>query len=371
MKKSKEAYAIVMAGGRGERFWPQSRLASPKQLLRLLGNLTLIEQTIDRLMDIFLPENIFIVTNEMYVDPMRKLISSIAPENIIGEPCSRDTAPCMVASASYIRVLSESEDPVLCFLPSDHMIEDHQAFADTLSDTMDFAAASPRSIVTLGIKAAEPQTGYGYIKAGERIPWKAEDDSRIFFRGEGFFEKPSLATAKKYVEDGSYFWNAGIFVMRSSALKAAVETAAPELASFMDLAEELFARDGLDSEVVREPYEKLRTVSIDYAVMENISDIVVALAEFDWNDVGSWTSLRSQIEPSENNNIVKALHKGIQTENCIIVGDPQKLIATLNVKDLVIVDTEDALLVCDAGSAQHIKELVKLLAADPELNKFV
>lgn len=371
MKKNKEAYAVVMAGGRGERFWPQSRLASPKQLLRLLGNLTLIEQTIDRLMDTFLPENILIVTNEMYVDPMRKLISGIAPENIIGEPCSRDTAPCMAASASYIRVLSDAEDPILCFLPSDHMIEDHDAFANVLSDSMDFAASSPSSIVTLGIKATEPQTGYGYIKAGERFSGRDGENRTVFCKGDGFFEKPSLATAKEYVEEGSYFWNAGIFVMRSSALKSAVRTAAPELADFMDLAEDIFARDGLDSEVVRKPYEKLKSVSVDYAVMENISDIVVALAEFDWDDVGSWTSLRSQIEPSENNNIVKALHKGIQTENCIIVGDSQKLIATLNVKDLVIVDTEDALLVCDAGSAQHIKELVRQLAADPELKKFV
>lgn len=370
MKKSKEAYAVVMAGGRGERFWPQSRLASPKQLLRLLGNLTLIEQTIERLTETFLPENIFIVTNEMYVDPMRKLISSIAPENIIGEPCSRDTAPCMAASASFIRVLSSAEDPMLCFLPSDHMIEDRDAFARVLSDSMDFASSSPDSIVTLGIRAREPQTGYGYIKAGEKLSC-SQEGTTIFCKGDGFYEKPSLATARTYVEDGSYFWNAGIFVMRSSALKAAVRTAAPDLADFMDIAETLFAEKGLNSESVREPYEKLKTVSVDYAVMENISNIVVALADFDWDDVGSWTSLRSQIEPSENNNIVKALHKGIQTENCIIVGDPQKLIATLNVKDLVIVDTEDALLVCDAGSAQHIKELVKQLAADPELKKFV
>ena len=370
MKKRKDCYAVVMAGGRGERFWPQSRLANPKQLLRLLGNLTLIEQTMERLMDIFLPENIFIVTNEMYVDPMRKLISGIAPENIIGEPCSRDTAPCMAASASFIRARSESSDPILCFLPSDHMIEDHEGFSRGISDCMELAASSPSSIVTLGIKAAEPHTGYGYIRAGKRIPRNAPGET-IFFKGEGFYEKPSLETARKYVEDGSFFWNAGIFVMRFSALKAAARTATPELADFMEDAVKLFMEKGLDPDAIREPYENLKSISIDYAVMENCPDIVLAMADFDWDDVGSWTSLRSQMEPSENNNIVKALHKGIQTENCIIVGDTKKLIATLNVKDLVIVDTDDALLVCDAGSAQHIKELVKQLAADPELKKFV
>ena len=356
-----------MAGGKGERFWPQSRLSRPKQLLRLLGNLTLIEQTIERLFPVFCKENIFVVTNEIYVEPMRKLIPSLPSGNIIGESSRRDTAPCVAATVAYIKSLTAEPDPVLCFLPADHVINDTGAFAKVLSDALDMADGTG-SIVTVGITPDQPQTGFGYIETGELIP---SSGGTKFFKVQHFKEKPDLETAKKYIQDGCYKWNSGIFFAQSSVWIKEFTRSAQELSQFIQQAIPVLKKDGWGSPGFEELFNALTPISIDYAVMENAEKVVTAEGCFDWDDVGSWTSLRNQIEADENNNVIRGLHKGIGTKNCIIVGDSEKLIATVDVEDTVIVNTEDSLLVCSAKSAQKIKELVSILEKDPALNKFV
>ena len=356
-----------MAGGKGERFWPQSRLSSPKQLLRLLGNLTLIEQTIERLYPVFCKENIFVVTNGIYVEPMRKLIPSLPETNIIGESSRKDTAPCIAATVAYIKSLTKEEDPVICFLPADHVINDTASFADVLSDSLDMAE-NTENIVTVGITPNQPQTGFGYIETGDPIP---ASGSTKFRKALQFREKPDITTAQQYYDAGNYKWNSGIFFAKSSIWIKEFKRSAKELADFIRDAVPVLKKESWGSAAFEKLFSTLTPISIDYAIMEQAENVITAEGNFDWDDVGSWTSLRNQIEADEDKNVIRGLHKGIGTKNCIIVGDSEKLIATVDVEDMVIVNTEDSLLVCSAKSAQKIKELVGILEKDPVLNKFV
>lgn len=365
MQNKNSAYAIVMAGGRGERFWPQSRLSNPKQLLRLLGNLTLIEQTLERLTSIFDHDHIIVVTNTNYVGPIRSLLSYLPQCNIIGEPVGRDTAPCAAVAAAYVKSISPDPDPVLCFLPADHIIEDVGPFLEVVRDSLSVAESSSR-IVMIGVKPTAPLTGYGYIRLGDKIQTPT---STAFCNAVGFQEKPSLAVAEASVADGQHKWNSGIFFMKRSVLEKAFSEFAPDIAHFMHTAAARFSASAAPE--LTDLYEKLQPISLDYAIMEKVSDLIVADAAFDWDDVGSWTSMRNQILPDENNNVVQGLHAGVDTNDCIIVGNSNHLIATVDVKDLVIVETEDATLICSARSAQRVKMLVHRLASEPELAKFV
>lgn len=365
-EKNTGAYAVVMAGGKGERFWPQSRLSNPKQLLRLLGNLTLIEQTIERLSAVFDYSHIIVVTNTNYVAPMRSLLSYLPQENIIGEPEGKDTAPCIVNAAAYVRSVSKTADPVLCLFPTDHIINDTGAFYDAVSDSLKVAEKT-RHIVTIGVKPNAPMTGYGYIEVGGAMDFSMKT---VFRKVCGFKEKPSLELSEAYVSDGKHMWNSGIFILKLSSLLEALKQFAPDMYRFYDAVSSCYAGHAPESRFA-ELYKSVPEISIDYAVMEKSPNIVTAEAAFDWDDVGSWTSMRNQIVPEKNNNVVRGLHAGLDTSDCIIVGNSNHLIATVDVKDLVIVATEDVTLVCNAKSAQRIKELVKLIAGQPDLAKFV
>lgn len=365
-KKNTGAYAVVMAGGKGERFWPQSRLSNPKQLLRLLGNLTLIEQTIERLSAMFDYSHIIVVTNTNYVAPMRSLLSHLPQENIIGEPEGKDTAPCIANAAAYIRSVSKAPDPVLCLFPTDHIINDTATFYDALSDSL-AVAEKTRHIVTIGVRPTAPMTGYGYIEVGDRMDYPAKT---VFRQVCGFKEKPSLELSETYVADGKHMWNSGIFILNLSSLIGALKQFAPDMYRFYEGICSYYGNRGTES-LLASLYKAVPEISIDYAVMEKAGNIVTAEAAFDWDDVGSWTSMRNQIIPEKDNNVVRGLHAGLDTSDCIIVGNSNHLIATVDVKDLVIVSTEDVTLVCNAKSAQRVKELVKLIAGQSDLAKFV
>lgn len=368
MQKRDDAYAVIMAGGKGERFWPQSRVSHPKQLLRLLGNLTLIEQTVERLLPLFDPSNIVIITNSDYVAPMQSLLSSIPDENIIGEPMGKDTAPCIALAAAYVKSVSKQADPLLTLLPSDHVINDADSFRQVVADSIEVAKKG--KLVTVGIAPTFPSSGYGYIKTGHAMPYAY---GTVFKEGLGFKEKPSVETAAEYLKSGQYKWNGGIFVMSVSTLEAECVKHAPPLAALIKELGQAFSSPSKDARVslLEKAYSKADRISIDYAVMEKSSNIVVAESSFDWDDVGSWTALRNQIRPESDNNVVRGLHVGVDSKNCIIVGGSTHLIATVDVQDLIIVNTDDATLVCNVKSAQSIKELVKLIASKPELSAFL
>ncbi len=366
--KRDDAYAVIMAGGKGERFWPQSRVSHPKQLLRLLGNLTLIEQTVERLLPLFDPSNIVIITNSDYVAPMQSLLSTIPDENIIGEPIGRDTAPCIALAAAYVKSISKHSDPLLTLLPADHVINDAESFRQVIADSLEVARKG--KVVTVGINPTFPSSGYGYIKLGAAMPFSY---GTVFKEGLGFKEKPSVELAAEYLKSGQYKWNGGIFVMGVSTLEAEFAKHAPALAALLKELSAAFGPSGREPKpaVIERAYSKIDKISIDYAVMEKSSNIVVAESSFDWDDVGSWTALRNQIRPESDNNVVRGLHLGVSSKNCIIVGGSTHLIATVDVQDLIIVNTDDATLVCNIKSAQSIKELVQLIASKPELSAFL
>ncbi len=363
----KNLYAVVMAGGKGERFWPQSRANRPKQLLRLLGNLTLIEQTVDRLRDLLPLSNCLVITNEEYVPAMRSLLHGLPPENIIGEPVGRDTGPCVALAAGVVRERSRNADnAAMIVLPADHSIHDLKSLHQVLRDSVEVTRRESCPVV-IGVQPTFPATGYGYIQCAE----KAETETKTsFLTGKKFWEKPGMNTAQKFINDGNYLWNSGMFIWALPVIDAALQKHAPEL---WKLSEQIGKAEGQGrlTEVLAECFERCSKISIDYAVMEYVEKMLVAECSFDWDDVGSWTALRNQIRPRNGNNVVRGLFSGIDATDCIIVGESDHLIAAIDVQDLIIVETEDVTLVCHARSAQRVKEMVQELSKDPRLKKFV
>jgi len=361
----KEIFAVVMAGGKGERFWPRSRVSKPKQLLRLLGDLTLIEQTVERLEPLAGLKNTLIITNADYVAPMRSLLPDIPEENIIGEPMGRDTAPCVALAAALVAARTDNPDATMVVVPADHAIKDSATMVATLDACADMAMAG--HIVTIGIPPSFPSTGYGYIKCGEKLP--ADSDVK-FYESEGFREKPDEETAEKFLADGSYKWNSGMFVWTVEAIMDALRKHAPSLAEGAEALKNAAKRGALDEEL--EPrYSSFEKISVDYAVMEKVDNVAVAECPFDWDDVGSWSALRNQITSSENNNVVQGLHIGLDTKDCVIVGDSNHLISTIDVEDLIIVHTDDATLVCKSQAAQRVKEIVHAIAENENLRDYL
>ncbi len=358
-------YAVVMAGGKGERFWPQSRASRPKPLLRLAGELTLIEQTVERLKLVALPQNIIIIANRSYVAPMQSLLGTIPKENIIGEPVGRDTAPCIAMAAALVSAKSTSKDPVMGIFPADHVIRDSKSFCNVINDSI--SASEKGNIVTIGVKPASPSTAYGYIHFGKKIDFKC---GTSFHEGLGFREKPDLETAKKFLADGNYSWNSGMFIWKVSTIIEAFRKHSPELAAASDSIRKSVNGGNL-METIEGEYLKVKKISIDYAVMEKASNVVVAECLFDWDDVGSWTALRNQSSPLGDGNIVKGLHSGINTSNCIIVGDSSHLIGTIDLEDTIVVHTDDVTLVCRTRSAEKIKELLQQMSSDPKMEKYM
>jgi mannose-1-phosphate guanylyltransferase len=358
-------YAVVMAGGKGERFWPQSRTSHPKQLLRLIGNLTLIEQTVARLMPLIKPENIIVITNHDYIAPMRSLLTDLPQENIIGEPVGRDTAPCVALAAGIVMARSQDKNAVMLLLPADHIIRDTESMLKVLDDSAKVALEG--NIVTIGVNPSFASTGYGYIQCGEQLP---QDSETSFFKSLGFKEKPDLATAEKFIAEECYKWNSGMFAWTVDTILNAFKQHAPALAKSAIVLQKAAKKGNLDA-VLAEEYPQCERISIDYAVMEKVDNVVVAECAFDWDDVGSWTALRNQIRPRENNNVIRGMFESIDASNCIVVGDANHLITAIDVDNLIIIHTDDATLVCNAKSAQRIKELVHILGEKPETKRFL
>lgn len=363
--ENNDIFAVIMAGGKGERFWPQSRKSRPKQLLKLISKLTLIEQTVNRLKPLVPSENIIIITNVDYVDPMHELLTDIPKENIIGEPVGRDTAPCVALAAAIVGSKSDNPNATMILLPADHVINDSTSMQNTLKECAQLAMEG--KVVTIGINPDAPSTGYGYIKCEDRI--ESETKTKFYISG-GFREKPDKETAKSFIADGSYKWNSGMFIWSVGTIMDAFKKFTPKLAIGAEKLKESILNNTFDTELAIQ-FKKFDKVSIDYAIMEKVENIIVAESTFDWDDVGSWPALRNQIKPNEDNNIVKGLHVGVDTKDSIIVSDSDHLIATIGVDDMIIVHTEDATLVCKTNSAQKVKDIVHKLENDDTFKGFL
>jgi len=352
-------YTVIMAGGKGERFWPQSRQARPKHLLPIVGDRPMVAQTVERLAGLTPPERVYILTNIEHVAAVRAACPEIPADQIIGEPVGRDTAPAAALAALLIK--RRDPDGVLALLAADAAIHDAAGFRAVMGAA--FAAAARQDFIfTVGIPPAYPAIAYGYLQRGEKL---GECDGRPWYRVRKFVEKPDGPTAGRYVAEGGYWWNACMFVVRAAVLEAAFKINAPVIAAGMnDLNARLNAGAALP-EALAVVYPNLTKISVDYAVMEKAPNVAVFEASFDWDDVGEWPALVRHTQPDADGNVARgdvALH---DARGNIVLGEPGHLVALLGVEDLVVVHTPDATLVCHKSRAQELKKLLQGVAAKP------
>ncbi len=353
-------YVVIMAGGKGERFWPQSRLKRPKQLLPIVGDAPLLTQTVTRLEGLVPAENILIITNQEQQAAVEEVCPMLPKENIIGEPVGRDTA----AAVGLAMVLVAQRDPQATFamLPADHVIHDAEGFQGILGTA--FAAAEKEPVlVTIGIKPEFAATGYGYIHRGDE--W-ANVDGRSVYQVKAFKEKPDAETAARYVESGEYYWNAGMFIWSVAAIDAAFTEFVPELyAALEKIAVALKAGENLDA-VLEAQYSSLEKISIDYAVMEKARNVVTMESAFDWDDVGAWPAVARHFPADEAGNVTRGAAMVEGGSGNIVISPDGHLTAIVGADDLIVVRTADATLVCPKSKAQDIKKLVKRISDDEQ-----
>ncbi|MCS7464256.1 mannose-1-phosphate guanylyltransferase/mannose-6-phosphate isomerase [Paenibacillus doosanensis] len=346
--------AVIMAGGKGERFWPKSRTHLPKQFLNISGSKSMIQQTIARLEKLIDITHIFIVTNELYAELIRAQIPNLPADNIIIEPIGRNTAPC-VGLASLI-IEEKFPDSTMVVLPSDHIIENDEGFIKILRTAVEVAREKD-NLVTLGIQPTYPETGYGYIESTKQIQKVNDLDVH---KVNKFVEKPDLETAQSYLDSGNFFWNSGIFIWKTDVIRNYIKQLMPDMHDVLETLKKAFQTDTDRNQLIRNEFYKMPDQSIDYGIMEKVSNIYVIPCVFGWDDVGSWTALDRINDRDENGNVIKGNILNLDTKRCIIESNG-KLIATLGIEDLIIVDTEDVTLICTKDKAQEVKLLLKEL----------
>lgn len=340
-------YGVIMAGGGGTRFWPLSRQKKPKQLLNISGNGLMINETIDRIVGIIGKENIFIVTHVSQADKMKACVGErIAEDHILMEPLSRNTAACIGYAAEVIT--ERYGDGVMCIFPSDHFIKNLEEFTKVLRKAIEVAYEQDK-LVTIGIRPTYPSTGYGYIHY-------TEGTDQAFYEVDQFIEKPNLETAKEYLERSGYAWNSGMFLWKASTILDNMKRFLPKLYHSL---EELKECLGDEQELLR-IYSGMPGISIDYGILERSDDVVVIPGDFGWSDVGSWDNLGAIYDEDDAGNIIRGEQINIETKNCICYSD-NRLIATIGIEDIIVAETEDAVLVCRKDQAQKVKEVVELL----------
>jgi mannose-1-phosphate guanylyltransferase len=350
MKENPNAYVCIMAGGSGERFWPMSRQRTPKHLLKLFSERTLVEDTVRRLEGVVPLANVFVLTNEVQLPETRAALPFLRPEQIIAEPAKRDTAPAAALATGLVR--ARNPNAVMALLPADSLIENRSKVAEQLSAALERAATTD-ALLTFAITPSFPSTGFGYLEMAETLPHPKEGG--VCRRVARFVEKPDLATAERYVASGNYGWNAGVFVWRVTAFLAEAEKHAPELAAFV---REFPAGDPTSFLAGRFP--TLPKISVDYAIMEKAARVETILAEYDWDDVGTWTALPAHLPKDASGNTVRGMVATVNASNNIAIGNG-RVIALVGVKDLVVVETPDAVLVCHRDAVQDIKKLMPQL----------
>ena len=347
-----------MAGGRGERFWPESRLACPKQLLPIVGEKAMLAQTVDRLGGLVDPRDVFVITNAEQRDAVLDVCSELDPAKVIGEPVGRDTAAAVGLAAVLVR--REDPDAIFAMLPADAVIDDAAGLCSTLETAFQAAKAEP-VLTTIGITASFPATGYGYIQQGEKL---GDYANREVFKVKRFVEKPDLETAQGYLESGDYFWNAGMFIWSVPSIVAELEKNTASLWTALQAIDAgLSAGEDLDA-LLSIHYPGLEKISVDYAIIEKATNVVVVESGFDWDDVGEWPAVARHYAADDAGNVVRGnAEMADASGNIVYCRDDDHLIALLGVEDLIVVKTADATLVCHKDKAQDLKALVKTIGA--------
>jgi mannose-1-phosphate guanylyltransferase len=357
-------YAVIMAGGRGTRFWPRSREKKPKHLLDIVSDRTIIQETVDRIAPLIAPENILIVTGKKHARELIKQLPDVPVENIIIEPVGRNTAACIGLAALHIQ--KKVMDDIMVVLPSDHAIGNPEQYRKVIAAATQVAARE-NALVTIGIKPTGPETGFGYLEGGDALERVMGEE---VFRVKSIREKPDREKAQAFVRSGNFYWNSGMFIWKASTILNEIHQHLPNLhMGLMKIKGSL----GTPKEQATVPnvYQGLKSISIDYGVMEKAGEVFVLPGDFGWSDVGSWDALW-EISPKDNKG--NALTGGSQailedTEGSLVYS-PHKLVALVGVKDLIVVETKDALLICQKGRSQDVKKIVDELEAK-KLNKYL
>lgn len=343
-------FEVIMAGGGGTRFWPLSRRRRPKQLLNITGKDIMLNETIKCLDGVVEREDVYVVTNEEQQALMKELIVGGVPfRNILVEPAARNTAPCVLYAAALLQKLHG--DGVMCVFPSDHHIGKPEEYRRVIARAAQLAEES-ESIVTIGIKPTYPAIGYGYIRRGAAVQKDA-------WQVERFVEKPDLETATEYVESGQFSWNSGVFVFRTDVILKAYRRLLPEMAEAMDEIVDSYGTERQE-EVLQRVYPSLQNISIDYGIMEQADNVLVIEGNYGWSDVGSFDALDTVYEVDEAGNIAIGDHLLLDSKGCTVRSE-EKLIALVGVENLVVVEAEDAILVCPKSAANDVKRVVEAL----------
>ncbi len=369
-----DRFVIIMAGGKGERFWPVSREKTPKQLLKLLGERSFLQQAVDRVLPLVPLKNVLIITNEAQAPEVRKQLPKLPRENVVAEPIGRDTTAAVTLGAALVG--ASSTTGVMAVLPADHIIPAEKKFQQVLSDAFDLASRG-QAIITIGIKPTEPSTGYGYIRVGDQLPVPpgVKSYKTAFFRAEEFVEKPHFDRALEYVNSGQYRWNAGMFIWSFVTITEGLQKHQPDMYAACQRWFQVAANPGRLDKMLAKEYPELRKISIDYALMEHAQNVIVADGAFEWDDLGSWTALSRHLKADPEGNCALADFLHVDGARNIIYDarskDRRTPIAVVGLRDSILVQTDDAVLLAHKSQAQKVKELVKKLAEDPKLKRLV
>ena len=356
-------YAVIMAGGSGTRFWPKSTRSNPKQFLKLFGDRTMIQSTVDRLNG-FIPENrCMVVTNDRYVNIVKEQLPEIPDSFIIGEPVARNTAPCVASAAQLLYKIDP--EAVMVVLPADHQIADEAQFRSVLDAAVN-TAYQENTLITIGITPNRPETGYGYIHFDSDL--KKNAGEHPVHQVKNFTEKPDLETARKFLLSGNYLWNSGMFIWKASVILEAFKEYQGEIYRELDR----LKGEKVGKEQIDEFYHACPSISVDYGIMENADNVRVLPGDFGWNDVGSWTAVHELSANDDNDNAISASVSSIHDSyGNLVHSESGKIIALVGAEHLAVVETESAILVCDLRKSQDVKKVVEHLKSDPGLKRFL
>jgi mannose-1-phosphate guanylyltransferase len=354
------SYCVIMAGGIGSRFWPLSKIKKPKQFLDILGTgRTLLQQTFDRFIQLMPPDHVFIVSNLEYKELIREQLPDVPEENILLEPLRRNTAPCI--DYANFRIAQINPDAEIVVAPSDHLIVKEEEFLRCVKDGLDFVATND-ALLTMGIVPSRPETGYGYIQSKQtKIPGY---ESTGFRKVKTFTEKPDLDMAKVFLESGDFYWNAGIFFWSLKNIMHAFESYLPEIHSLFKEGEGKYGTDKEDG-FIQVTYSNCRNISIDYGIMEKAENVYVLISDFGWSDLGTWGSLYDQLSKDDQRNSVTGKHVFMydSSGNIVKVQD-DKLVVLQGLKDYVVVQNDNIILVCRLDEEQKIKQFVNEIRSE-------
>lgn len=346
-------YCVIMAGGVGSRFWPMSRKSNPKQFIDILGTgETLIQQTFQRLLKLCPKENIYIVTNDIYVSLVKEQLPMLSDDQILGEPSMRNTAPCIAYASHKIRKINP--EGTIIVAPSDHIIMKQDVFTDVASSAMK-AASEHDWLITLGIEPSRPDTGYGYIQFKETNDYPADDRMK---KVKTFTEKPDHELAQTFLKSGDFLWNSGIFIWSVKSIIKALEEHLPEVESIFREGDPKYGTPE-EKDFIQSAYSVTKNISIDYGIMEKAQNVYVLSSDFGWSDLGTWGSLFDQYKKDDNNNAVARKNVLLyDTKNSIINLPDGKIAVVQGLNDYIVVENDNALLICRKEDEQSIRQIV-------------